>query len=323
MLNFQKIRSSLFYFSVFLFFIGLPFILAFALGYKFNARTLRFSKTGLIYIKTQPDGAKIYLNGKLMPARSPASITELVPGVYKIALELAQHYPWRGEIDVEAGKASRFDKIILFPLRPDLAQLNQERFSSFRIDTEKRAVYYLDQENKVVYKSNLDGGNFEDIAGLPDKFAQITGWDISADKKKMFIFNNHQIGVIFFDTGSDHDYSDSPVLLDYSQEKIINVFWHSDSYHLIVLTNKYVQVVESRPRALPINLVKLNKEEAPAFYDAKEDALYFSDSQRSPNGSIYNNLYKLELNSDLYLLGILMTQPFHALNLKGKEGLGE
>jgi len=306
MLNFQRIRSLLFYLSLSLFFIGLPFIIAFSLGYKFNTRTLKFSKTGLIYVKTLPEGAKIFLNGKLMPEKSPTSIYELVPGVYKIVLELAQHYSWKAEVDVEAGKALRLDKVILFPLRPSLEQLNQEGFSSFRLDTEKKVVYYLDQENKVVYRSNLDGSNFEDVASLPNKFGQIIGWDISIDKKKLFIFSYHQIGVIFFDSQLDRDYSDSPILLDYPQEKIINVFWHSDSYHLIVLTNKCVQAIESRPRALPINLVKLNKEDAAAFYDAKEDALYFSDSQRSPDGYSYNNLYKLELNTDLYLLGILM-----------------
>ena len=306
MSNSQKIRSLLFYFSVFLFFACLPFIIAFALGYKFNVHTLKFSKTGLIYLKTQPEGAKIYLNGKLMPERTPASIHDLIGGVYKIVLELAQHYPWRGEVDVEAGKALRIDKVILFPLRPELEQLNQERFSSFRVDTEKKAVYYLDQENKVVYKSNLDGSNFEDVASLPDNFTQIIDWDMSPDKKKIFISNNHQIGIIHFDAQDDHDYSDSPVLLDYPQEKITNVFWHSDSYHLIVLTNKHVGVIESRGRALPINLVKLNKEEAAAFYDCKADTLYFNDTQRSSDGSIYNNLYKLELNTDLYLLGILM-----------------
>jgi len=291
-----------------LFFSALPFIIASALGYKFNPDTLKFSKTGLIYIKTQPEGASIYLNGKKIAEKTPASIAELVPGVYKIVLELAQHYPWREEIDVEAGKVTRVDKVILFPLRPNLEQLNQERFSSFRLDTDKNVIYYLDQLNKVVYKSNLDGSNFDDVASLPDKFVQIIGWDVSLDKKKIFIFNNSQIGVIFFDNQGERDYSDSPIFFDYSREKIVNVFWHSDSYHLIVLTNKYVQVIEARPRALPINLVKLNKEESPAFYDARKDILYFSDTQISPSGYFYNNLYKLELNADLYLLGMLMNK---------------
>ena len=323
MFTFQKIRSFLFYLSVFLFFIGLPFILSFALGYKFNTHTLKFVKTGLIFVKTQPAGAKIYLNGKLIPERSPTSMQELLPGTYKVTLELAQHYPWKGEVEVEAGKVNRIDKVILFPQRPNLTQLNQEKFSSFRIDAEKKTVYYLDQEKKVIYRSNLDSSNFEDIATLPDKFSQIVGWEISPDKKKLFVFNQHQISVLLFDTQIDYEFSSPSVFLDYLQEKIIDVFWHSDSYHLVVLTDKHVQVVESRPAALPINLVELNKGESAAFYDTKEDVLYFSDSQRSPDGSYYNNLYKLELSANLYLLERLISQPFGAAKPVQKEGPGE
>lgn len=323
MLNFQRIRGLLFYLSVFLFFVGLPLILSFALGYKFNAHTLKFTKTGLIFVKTQPDGAKIYLNGKLISERSPASMQELVPGVYKVALELAQHYPWKGEVDVEAGKVSRLDKIILFPLRPNLKQLNQEKFASFRIDTDQKLIYYLDQEDKVVYRSNLDASDFEDIASLPEKFTQIVGWQISEDKRKLFIFNHHHISVVFFDNQRNYGYQDSPVFLDYPQEKIINVFWYADNYHLIVLTDRHVQVIESRPQAEPVNLVELNKEGVESSYDNKENVLYFSDSQRSPDGSFYNNLYRLDLNSDFPLLDRLMAQPFKGVKSTREEDVDE
>ncbi|MDP2831042.1 MAG: hypothetical protein Q8O02_02180, partial [Candidatus Omnitrophota bacterium] len=203
--------------------------------------------------------------------------------------------------------------------RPNLRQLNQEKFSSFRLDTEKKVVYYLDQEKKVLYRSNLDASNFEDIASLPDKFTQVNGWEVSSDKRKLFIFNQHQISVIFFDTQVDYEYAASTVFLDYPQEKIIDVFWHSDSYHLVVLTDKNVQVIESRPGAVPINLVTLNKAGSAAFYDTKEDTLYFSDSQRSLDGSFYNNLYKLELSANLYLLEKLISQPFGKVNPEQKE----
>lgn len=39
MLNEQKIRAILFYLSLIIFLAGLPFILSFALGYKFDAQT--------------------------------------------------------------------------------------------------------------------------------------------------------------------------------------------------------------------------------------------------------------------------------------------
>ncbi|MDD5059511.1 MAG: PEGA domain-containing protein [Candidatus Omnitrophica bacterium] len=303
--SFQKARSFLFYLSLISFFVGLPFIIASALGYKFNPYNFKFIKTGLIYIKTHPEGARIYLNGKLVPEKSPASITELTPGVYKLFIELENYYPWKAEVDVEAGKALRLDKIILFSLRPNLGQLNRERFSYFKVDSEKKIIYYLDLENRVIYRSGLDGSNFEDIANLPENFPQIIGFDFSPDRKKMFIFSQHQVSVISFDLDPELDFSDSPLMLEFPREKIINVFWHSDSYHLVVLTNKHVLVIESKPRGVPINLIRLNKEDPTGFYDQNENALYFSDSQRSPDGTTFNNLYKLELNTNLDLLDMI------------------
>ncbi|TAM40705.1 PEGA domain-containing protein [bacterium] len=306
MLAFQKVRSFLFYLSLILFFGGLPFILFFALGYKFDPATFKLVRTGLIYVKTQPGGASIYLNNKLIPDKSPASIQELIPGVYKLKLELAQHYPWNGEVSVDAGKVSRLDKVILFTLTPDLEQLNQEKFSSFYLDAESGLIYYLNRKNDIVYRSNLEGSNFEDIASLPEDFSDIKEWGVSPDKTKLFIFSPRQIAVILFEGADNYGYSDSPVFLDYQRERIIQVYWHSDSYHLVVITNKHIGVIESRTGAVAVSLVDLNEENTASYYDNKHDILYFSDSQKSADGTIYNNLYRLKLNTDLYLLERLM-----------------
>ena len=264
-------------------------------------------KTGLIYIKTQPEGAKVYLNNKMLVQRTPVSIQELIPGTYKIVLELPKHYSWKGDVNVEEGKVNRVDKIILFPFKPNLEQLSQEKFSSFHLDPQKETIYYLDFGNKVVYKSNLDGSNFEDIASIPGNFTDIKGWDVALNKTKLFIFNSAQIIVIFFDAKDNYEYSDSPVVIDYAKEKISQVFWHSDSYHLVVVTNKHVAVIEARPMAESINLVDLDKESKVSFYDEKRDTLYFSDNQKNVSAQDTNsNLYRLELNTDLFVLERLM-----------------
>jgi hypothetical protein len=160
----------------------------------------------------------------------------------------------------------------------------------------------------VLYRSNLETHSLEDVATLPDKFNLITGWEISGDQKKIFIFNPHQISIITFDTQEDYEYNGPVVSLDYRQERIIKVFWHSDSYHLVVLTDKHIQVIESRLNVAPVNLVELSNGDLTAFYDAQADVLYFSDSQKDPRGGFYRNLYKLELNNNLYTLESLVSQ---------------
>lgn len=92
MLNEQKIRAILFYLSLLIFLAGLPFILSFALGYRFDARNLRFTKTGLIVLKTQPQGASIYLDGRLLSDKTPYTIVELIPAEYNIRTEISFRY---------------------------------------------------------------------------------------------------------------------------------------------------------------------------------------------------------------------------------------
>jgi len=181
MIVFQRIRAVLFYLSILVFFIGLPFILLFALGYKFNPHSLKFTKTGLIFLKTQPEGANIYLNKKLLKEKTPASIQELLPGSYSIRLEMEDYYTWTSPVEVEAGKVSRIDKIILFPLRPEFKQLNQENVSSFRFYAQAGLIYYLDEVELVVYQTDINGNNFQDVAALPENFLNIQDWDVSHD----------------------------------------------------------------------------------------------------------------------------------------------
>ena len=144
MLREQKIRSVLYYASVLVFFMSLPYILSYALGFKFNPRTLKFTKTGIIAIETQPAGASVYLNGVLLDKKTPVTVQELLPGKYNVRIELERHYPWSSDTTVEGRRVSRLDKIILFPLRPNAKKLNKEKISSFWVDKERGRIYYVD-----------------------------------------------------------------------------------------------------------------------------------------------------------------------------------
>jgi hypothetical protein len=298
----QKIRAFLFYLGVFIFFIGLPFILSFALSYKFNMRIFRFTKTGLIALKTQPQGASIYLNGALVNEKTPATINELLPGEYNLRLELENHYPWSAVVGVEAGKVRRLDKIILFPLRPNIKQLNKEKISSFWVDKEKDRVYYLNQEENIIYKSDLEGENFEVIGNLAHLRPQPVKWKISPDKEKLLSFNPHQIAVVNLSSSHKPYSTESPLILDFPDHRIIDIFWHSDSYHLILITDSNIEVQEAILQSVPINIVNLEKKNVSPFYDENKDTLYFIDNQKAGDGKFYDNVFKLELSTKFSLI---------------------
>lgn len=296
MFNEQRIRAFLFYLSAVIFFASLPIVLSFALGYKFDRRIFKFTKTGLIALKTQPSGASVYLDEKLLNLRTPATITELLPGRYRLRLELEKYYPWSNEVNVDAGKVTRLEKIILFPLRSNIKQVNKERLSSFWVDEERWSIYYVNPEDNAIYKSDLEGRDSQIIADFFPLQRPAIKWKISPDKEKALYFNSHQIGIVHLEPQNKLSQG-LPFILNYSDDRIIDVFWHSDSFHLILVCRKSIEATEAQENAEPVELVALNKRNTSCFYDIRTDALYFLDSQRAADGNIYDNLYKLELNT--------------------------
>jgi hypothetical protein len=293
----QKIRAILFYLSLAIFLIGLPLILSFAFGYKFNSRTFKFTKTGLIAIKTQPSGASVYFNGKLLNDKTPVSINELLPGKYDFRLELEKYYPWNGQVEVNEGKVSRLEKIILFPLRPNVKKINKDTASSFWVDEKKGKIYYLNYEDYIFYKSDMDGQNFERCAILPRAVFEPKKWKISPDRTKFLVFSPHQAAVIYLESANNLSSMEPPVILDFPDRYLTDIFWHSDSYHLVLVTTKNIEVLEAKQEAPSINLVNLNRKSNFCFYDENEDALFFIDAQHAPDGKLYDNVYKLELSA--------------------------
>ncbi len=293
--------------SVTVFLTGLPLILSFSLGYKFNPRTFKFTKTGIISLKTQPQGADVYLDGRLLGEKTPLTINELLPGSYSLKISLKRHYPWIAQVNVQPRKVARFEKIILFPNRPNIKQLNQDKISFFWVDKEGGRIYFFNQDENILYKSNLEGEKFEEIGSIPQEFSSLPKeLKISPDRQRMLIFNAHQICALTLKSQGDLSYIKAPVILNFSNKQINNVFWHSDSYHLILITDRDVEVLETEENSNPVILVSLKNKNTDIFYDMDKDALYFMDSQRGADGILYNNTYKLELNNKENLLDDLI-----------------
>lgn len=302
----QKIRAVLYYISVLIFILGLPFILTYTMGYQFNRRTFKFTRTGLVSLKTEPAGASVYLDTELLNEKTPCSINELLPGTYRIELKLEGHYPYSSDVEVLPSKVSRMEKIILFPLRPDIKQLNQERIFSFWVDESRGTVYYINHEDSAIYKSDLEGEHFEKVSNFIAFLPPAKKWEFSPDKEKLLYFNIHQIGVINLALNDENSSGEKLFILNYPSENIQDVFWYSDNYHLIVISDKKISMLEAKPDGQPFALVNLNKKNSTAFYESHNDVLYFSDSQKAEDGKYYDNIYKLELKTKLFPFQELM-----------------
>jgi hypothetical protein len=129
---------------------------------------------------------------------------------------------------------------------------------------------------------------------------------ISPDRQKMLISNAHQICVLYLKPQGNLSYVQAPVIFNFPKKQINNVFWHSDSYHLIIATDSNIEALEIESRANPVNLVSLNNKAASIFYDTDKDTLYFMDFQKGVDEASYENVYKLELNNQNNILNGFM-----------------
>ncbi len=87
-----KIRLLIFLISVII--VGSVSLFAsyYARGFVFDTKSLRFLPSGLLVIKSEPDGASVYINGDLKTATN-ATIT-LSPGIYDVEVKKDGYFKW-------------------------------------------------------------------------------------------------------------------------------------------------------------------------------------------------------------------------------------
>lgn len=295
-------RTILFYLAVILFFALLPVILLYSFGYKLEINRLRIIKTGLIYIKSIPDGAKVYLNARLINKTTPVSIEGLMPAKYKLSLELEDYYPWHQEVLVESGKSTILDNIILFSIKPHLDKINISNVDDFYIFSgDKDYAYCLSENKTAIYRTRLNPKEKEanllcNQLLLPDNIKALS---LSLDKKKLFYFYGNRLDVIYLTIEEEnHQQIKNNNFFIITENRIIDAFWYSDSEHIVIMTDKDIKIYEliSEGKDNIITILNINDKHPKAFYNIAEDTLYFTDLQETSDGKLHRGLYRLDIS---------------------------
>jgi hypothetical protein len=71
-------------------------------------------QSGLAFFSSQPNPAKIYINGRLNPASTDTRLY-LPEGIYKVSLDRSGYYDWQRTIELDGGSVEHFDYPFLFP----------------------------------------------------------------------------------------------------------------------------------------------------------------------------------------------------------------
>jgi len=110
------LRQILFYLFFSLYLVLCPLIILYGLGYIFTPKSQEgFTKTGLIHIETLPANASLSIAHRYYTEKTPAMIRNLLAGTYDVKVSLPGYRPWVRKVQVEPGKASNFEKVLLLP----------------------------------------------------------------------------------------------------------------------------------------------------------------------------------------------------------------
>ena len=290
-------RAITFYAAVILFFVTLPILLSYSLGYKIDYRKFKIYKTGIIYVNTRPSGASVYLNGKLNKNLTPAQIENLEPGRYDVVVKLENYYPWEGELIVRPNMVTKADRIELFPVSKEVKRLSKIGVKDFIVD-DSGYVYYMTKDG--LYVSATDGGALKKLSAYSNWPDRIIGKKISPDKNKFLYFDDKTVSVVYLTKESAGPKNQEPARVEEvfrTPERIMDVFWYPGFYYIVVVTEKDIKVIELRALDTRniVSLYKFSEKPRIVYFDEGSNSLYFTDKEADADVISGKYLYRLDL----------------------------
>ena len=321
MRNNDKLKRAIaFYISVALFFITLPIMLSYALGYRIDYRMFKIYKTGIIFINSKPSGASIYINDKLYPDLTPAQIENLNPGPYKVRVRREGFYPWEEELAVRPNMVTKADSIILFPVMQEMNMISAQAILDFII-SDRGYIYYLTESG--LYRSTIDGSDTRKLSSYSNWPKNISKKRFSPEGDKFLCFNEKEILVVYLNpdktTGDNGEFARVENVLT-TEEPIIDVFWYTGSGYIIVVTEKYINVLELRggSKRNVATLYKFSTTPRVVYYDLNNGSLYFMDRGKNNFSKEGHYLYRLDMRQKFfdYLMQLILKREPEAPNAK-------
>lgn len=311
-------RAIAFYLSVVSFFILLPIVLSYSLGYKIDYRPFRIYKTGILYINSYPQGASIYINGKRNAMATPAQIEELKPGSYKVDVKREGYYPWDREVVVRPNMVTRLDRIVLFPIAQDIQRVSKWEIKDFVISDTGNIVYYFTQYGLL--RSDISGGGLKRLSSYKDWPKNIKGKLFSPDGSKILFFTENDVWVVYLNPDKRLPKNTEEAIVEEiftSHEPIESIFWYSTSGYIIVVTEKSIKVVELRSgdKCTAVLLHKFNSRSGGVYYNGDSDSIYFVDTRKESSRD-ESYLYRMDLRQkflDQFVQFILLKKDTEAI----------
>jgi len=145
-------------------------IVLYAQGYRLDLSKRVVKKTGMILVKSIPEGAKVYLDGKLITATN-SPISNLKLGNYHLKIEKEGYASWEKDVPVKEGLVTNLTAL-LPPLSPSLTTVTQKGAKLITPAPSGHKALFV--SGKVLYLLNLTNPPLGFLRTSPQKIAEET-----------------------------------------------------------------------------------------------------------------------------------------------------
>jgi hypothetical protein len=182
----KQLVISIFIFAI-LVFVTIVVIM-YGKGYRFGLGSgkIEFKGTGLLVTKSVPDGAQVFIDGKLKTATD--NTINLAPGEYDIKIYKEGYFPWQKKIKIETEVVSKAEALLI-PTAPKLESITDIGANHPIIDptitkiafnvssqsAEKNGIYVFDMKSNALL--TLQNSSTQVVNDLIDFFSNSqTSW---------------------------------------------------------------------------------------------------------------------------------------------------
>lgn len=170
-----RTRRIIYITFILIFFLIAPLLIFFALGYRYNFIKGRVEKTGVLFIKSYPKNADIYLNGKLSKNTTPTQISRLLANNYEIKIIKEGYFPWTKILPIYQQTTTFIEDVTLFKNKLDFKNLLLGNFTDLLVSPDSTKVVILkedsqkssillfnlvNQKDKLLFQSTIPKTNF-------------------------------------------------------------------------------------------------------------------------------------------------------------------
>lgn len=110
-----RARRLLYITCIIIFIVVAPPLVLYTAGYRFDWEYRRLVETGSLVIKSNPEGAKVYLSGKLHSAVTPTIINDIMPGKINLEVKKDGFHDWQKNVSINPRVTTFVENIKLFP----------------------------------------------------------------------------------------------------------------------------------------------------------------------------------------------------------------